>query len=554
MKTYQIIERNVNKNVTNIVIKNPNGEITEVMPFKYVPIAVSYNEEGYEKITAEDKCEYKYRFAPSVRGTYYVCEMNGEKKLSDYKFEVDSEGGHGYIKVNGKNRKYFSYTDGTVFLPVGMNMVFPTKYQLDSGVEFGLGNKYSYLGLKQYEAWIRKASKYGVNLIRIWCSDKYFEAEKENAGEYAYERFTLLDKIFELAHKYNVKIKLTLEQFRYFSYDKEDTYINTLFGKRLYNGGRRCESTDEWLSESLWQDKWIEKVSEYAKRYAYDDALFAVELWNEMNGVGCKWGMYDSQITKWNQTMSDKVRKLFPKHMIINSIGSYDSDISKAYYDNFCWEKFDFKQIHSYLDQGAVYEEARENPIEILKRACREQATEIQPLLVAETGAVNNNHSGPFRFYSSDDFGLIFADCVYTPLFLGAAGCGNIWHWDGRYMEFKNLYHMYLPFLKLTENIDFTDEDFKPIDCSDDNAYILSLKGKNHDLYYIRNKSANWKNMLRDLNEPSVIPKFEIPLKHKAKLIQIWNDGETFSQNETSGFIHNLKKGIFLKVQKGVFV
>ncbi len=549
-ETYEILDNKVNNNITKIKITKPDGKSVFIEPFVYTYINTDYNEEGYEKITSDGKCELRYRYSPDISGEYTVYEMCGDSVVSEYKFNAEHSGRHGYVKVSGKNNKYFAYSDETPFLPIGINMAFPTKYQLDSGVEFGLGNKYSYLGLKQYEAWIRKASKYGVNLIRIWCSDKYFEAEKENAGEYAYERFTLLDKIFELAHKYNVKIKLTLEQFRYFSYDKEDTYINTLFGKRLYYGGRRCESTDEWFSESLWQDKWIEKVSEYAKRYAYDDALFAVELWNEMNTVSCKWGMYDSQITKWNQTMSDKVRKLFPKHMIINSIGSYESDISKAYYDNFCWEKFDFKQIHSYLDQGAVYEEARENPIKILKRACREQATEIQPLLVAETGAVNNNHSGPFRFYSSDDFGLIFADCVYTPLFLGAAGCGNIWHWDGRYMEFKNLYHMYKPFAELTHDINFIEERFEVKDCSNEYAYIQAIEGQKHSLYYIRNKSASWKNVLRDLNEPTIIEKLELQVDGTAELVHIWNDAETLEQNENTAIIRNIRNGVFVKVSR----
>ena len=164
----------------------------------------------------------------------------------------------------------------------------------------------------------------------------------------------------------------------------------------------------------------------------------------------------------------------------------------------------------------------------------------------AETGAVNDCHSGPFRYYSSDDDGIIFADCVYTPLFLGCACCGNIWHWDARYVESKNLYHMYKPLKALTDSINFDEENFTAADCSDNKAYVLALQGKKHDLYYIRNKSASWQNILRDLNAPTVIEEIALDICGTAEIIHIWNDNAETDGNK----IKNIEKGLFVRVTK----
>ena len=350
---------------------------------------------------------------------------------------------------------------------------------------------------------------------------------------------------------YNVKIKLTIDQFRYFKYDDNGGYIDELFGKSLYDGSKKCTDANEWLTDTRWQEQWLKKVEEYAKRYAYDDALFAVELWNEMNCFGCWWEEYNPNITEWNRVMSAKVKSLFPNLMVVNSIGSYDSDYSKKYYDEFCWDCFDFKQVHSYLDQGAKFKEATDNPIEIFKRVSKELTNGSQPLFIAETGAVNDNHSGPFRYYSADDDGLIFADCVYVPFFLGCAGCGNIWHWDDRYVEFKNLYHMYKPFVRLTEGINTSKEMFRTEDFSDERTYILALSGRFHDLYYIRNKSASWQNVLRDNGEISIIDEIKLKINGKAELIHIWQDGERIEQSGDTAVVHDLQKGVFVRVNRG---
>ena len=214
-------------------------------------------------------------------------------------------------------------------------------------------------------------------------------------------------------------------------------------------------------------------------------------------------------INEWNREMLPAVKALFPDQLVVNSLGSLDNKYSLANYLSFPWECADFKQMHRYLDQGAIFEDTKNDPVEVIQSGLKRIDKQDMPLLVAETGAVNNNHSGEFKYYSCDDRGIIFIDCVYTPVFLCSAGCGNIWHWDERYVESKNLYKYYKPLADLISDIDFANENFRSTDLSDNEAYLFILQGKTVNLGFVRNKSDSWKNVLRDLNEPTPIEKLK---------------------------------------------
>lgn len=541
---FEEFERETDKDTTEISVIRPDGAIDTVKPFRNGLTEFTYDSEGYEHMVSVGE-NFCFRYAPVLPGEYKICEKCGNAVLKEYGFTAVCGDKHGFVKVSDKDRRYFAYTDSEPFMPIGINMAFPQSFAVSNGSEFGQSDNVAYIGLKQYEAWFKKASENGVNLVRIWCGHDYLSADTNEAGIFHAGQFAKLDRIIALAKKYGIKLKLTMEQFRNVGDGADGSYIGKLFNKQVCFKGRKCKSADEWLDDDVWQKAWFEKIGEYAKRYAYNDTIFAIELWNEMNCFGTVF--HDTErIARWNIKAAEKLHALFPNHMIINSLGSCDWDGAKKCYAEFPWDSFDFKQVHSYLDQGAKFAELTHNSIEGLKKICAEQMPENMPLFVAETGAVNDCHSGPFRYYSSDDDGIIFADCVYTPLFLSCACCGNIWHWDARYVESKNLYHMYKPLKALTDGINFDEEDFTAADCSDSKAYVLALRGKKHDLYYIRNKSASWQNILRDLNAPTVIEEIALDICGTAEIIHIWNDNAKSDGNK----IKNIEKGLFVRVTK----
>ncbi len=542
---YERIELKVEGFITSVSFKYNDNETDIVYPFYYQPIGVSYDEEGIEHIKPNGKAIKLIRYTPKKVGFIEVSYLKETEVFKTDTLEILPSKKHGYIKVSNRDKRYFEYTDGTPFVPIGINTCFPTSYGVSNGNEFGLSGKYKYIGTKQYEAWFNKLSQSGVNLVRLWLGYEYFNPETENANEFDLVQFSKIDAVIKLAKKYGLKLKLTLEQFRFFKYEQNNGRVFNLFNKKLYLDGKPCENTDMWLNEERFKNAWLNKITEFAKRYAGDTEIFAIELWNEMNGV------YSSKelITEWNKQMLPKVKELFKSHLVTNSLGSMDNANNTKLYKEFCWDKTDFMQLHRYLDQGVrEYGSCRENPIELLSEGLDILSQKDRPLIVAETGAVNNCHSGPFKYYSSDDNGIIFADCVYTPIFCESAGCGNIWHWDERYVEFKNLYRMFNPIKELLQGVDMPCEDFKKADLSNDNAYVLLLKGKSICLGYVRNKTADWKSLLRDLKESKEIERLEINLDCKEiEIVDVWNENTTAEAKNGSVIFKNIGCGFMFK-------
>ena len=546
---YERIDFKVCEDVVFLKIIRPDGDEDMVYPFKYQPIKVSYDEEGIETIEPIGREEIHCRYTPDFTGEATI-EFHGAK-MSTLELNVLPSDSHGYVEIGKTDGKYFAYTDRTPFFSVGINTAFPTVYGKSNGTEFGLSKAFKYIGLKQYERWFKKLSENGCNVARVWLGCEYFNPETEQAYEFDYKQFSKIDKLLELAKKYSINLKLTLEQFRSFDYERVadsasyDDDIFRKFNKRLYDGDERCNSSTEWLTDDRWRKAWLFKVGEFAKRYSGDTAIFAIELWNEMNCVG-----EFKTITEWNRDILPEVKKLFPKNLVCNSLGSFDSEFAKEIYNSFCWDKSDFVQIHRYLDQGAPYGDCRENMLDVVKGAF-EKMTSDKPVFLAETGAVNNCHSGPFKFYVNDDRGILFADSVYTPVFLKSAGTGNIWHWDERYVESKNLYHMFNPIKELISGVDFENENFVSTDLSDERVSLLLLKGKTVALGYIRNKADNWKNILRDLHTADPIESFEFELADASGIqcFKIWNEDKTEAELHNGKVcFKNINYGTLFKV------
>ena len=551
IKCYERIERELKEKPKSICLVDENKKVIELFSYEYQPVRIEYDNEGIEHLYPEGDICHKIRFKLKSKGKYIlqITFESGESKNEEFVAEENID--EGYIEVSKKDRRYFSYSSGKDFYPIGVNLAFPRACGVSNGKEFGLSGKFRYMGLRQYERWFKKCAENGVNLVRIWVGHPYFSPDTQNADEYKWEQFAKLDMIVEMAKKYRIKLKITLEQFRWFYYDKsENSYIFEMFNKNFYLNGEKCSSAKEWLTEDKWKKEWLKKVEEYAKRYAGDTVIFAIELWNEMNAMGEEWGTLYSDIIKWNEEMLLKVKKLFPDHLVVNSIGSLDSEETLAMYNEFPWEKCDFKQMHRYLDQGGKYIDTTRHPVEVIQEGMKMIKDDTIPFIVAETGAVNNNHSGEFKYYSCDDRGIIFVDCVYTPVFLGSASCGHIWHWDQRYVESKNLYKYFKPLADMVSEIDFQNEEFESIDFSDDEAYIFILKGKTVSLGFIRNKSDCWQKVLRDFKSTTVIKEKEISFNATSiKEFKIWEDDSTkISVGDEKVKFENLLYGTIFKI------
>ncbi|MFN2457533.1 MAG: cellulase family glycosylhydrolase, partial [Chitinophagaceae bacterium] len=173
-----------------------------------------------------------------------------------------------YIRISPRDHRYLEYSDGKPYIPIGLNLIGMGRFGTDSG-------------FVQIENLLQKLSKNKGNYFRIWLSDKFFDIEHTKSGKYDEVKAERLDKVIQMAAKYNLHIKGTIEHFRHFN--KEPAWS----AKALHdikNGGTATSIKDFFIGNAS-KELYKRKLDWYAKRYASDPTIYTWELWNEVNTV-----------------------------------------------------------------------------------------------------------------------------------------------------------------------------------------------------------------------------------------------------------------------------
>jgi len=146
-------------------------------------------------------------------------------------------------------------------------------------------------------------------------------------------------------------------------------------------------------------DHFKAKLDWYAGRYGDEPAVFAWELWNEMDAVR------DSEWLDWTRAMLPELRRRFPHNLAVQSLGSYDGERKRDRYRTLCLlTDNDVAQVHRYLDQGADWEICH-GPVDLsAAQAVRELIAfhAGKPIILTETGAVKPSHTGCSELYAED--------------------------------------------------------------------------------------------------------------------------------------------------------
>ncbi|MCX5644977.1 MAG: cellulase family glycosylhydrolase [Phycisphaerae bacterium] len=415
---------------------------------------------------------------------------------------ADAQSSQSYVRVSPRDARYFELSNGQPYVPIGLNLIAPP----------GRDEKQA---LAQMEDWMRKLSANGGNYIRLWLSNPFFDVEHDKSGVYDEEKAKRIDAVLALARKYNIRVKMTLEHFRHLGDGKQ-----TWAGKPIHHVSRGGPAKDiaDFFANPASREQFKKKLDWYAKRYGDDPTIFAWELWNEFNAVQDMWKPEQWQegglALNWTRVMLEALHQRFPKNLAVQSLGSFDDARETDMYRTFCLiPKNDIAQVHRYLDLGARLEVCH-GPVDIL--AADAVTTLIQfnsgkPVLLAESGAVEPSHSGPFKLYEQDKAGIILHDILFAPFFAGAAGSGQCWHWDS-YVAQNDLWRHFGRFAQAVKDIDPPAERFRPIRIEHPRLRIYLLAGQHTLLAWCRDSQNTWKTELAEGKAPDLLKDQSITL------------------------------------------
>ena len=447
-----------------------------------------------------------------------------------------------YVEVSKNNPAYFALSDGTTYIPIGINLINP-----------GGGGSNADTAFAEIEAWMKNLSENRGNYIRIWLSQNFWDVETE-AGKYNEEKAKRIDTYIALARKYNLRIKLTLEHFRSLTLEENPQRWATKFAYHKSNGGP-LDSIGQYLSTMAGRDLFLNKVKYYQERYGTDTLFFGWELWNEMNAVK---GPENEIFFEWNTTMLSAVKQAFPQNLVMQSLGSFDTEQVRQLYERMMkLPGNEVAQVHRYLDLGAKLKVCSGSMDEIASSAVRDlqEFALKKPIIVAETGAVEPKHTGPFKLYARDTAGILLHDLLFAPFFSGAAAPGMSWHWES-YVHKNNLWFHYRRFAEAVKDIDPVKENFVPLFKETDRFRIYELSGKEHTLLWIRDKESTWRTELDQGIVPSIVVGAEInlPLLNITKQLDIydpWNDKWSTMKSENGTLrLPSFRRSVVLRIKR----
>ncbi len=407
-----------------------------------------------------------------------------------------------FIRVSSTDSRYLEYDDGRPFVPNGANLCFPRRLREEEAV-FGY-----------YEELFSSLGRNGGNFARIWLSSPFFEVEPERQGKFDPARRRRIAKVAELASKHGIKLKLTLNHSRSLSDQPQPekfpgaaNFVNHVYAR---NGGGSFDSIDEFLSSPEGDAVFLAKLDFLAEAFRSEPAIMAWELWNEVNCTG-PFELW----SRWSERMLPELKRRFPNHLALQSLGSYDSIGGNRIYR---WlgalEGNEIVQAHRYLDPGADLDVCRG----ALDLAGRDVIAQLRafapdsPLLWAEGGAVEWKHSAPSRLYALDREGMLLHDILFSSWFAGAAGSGQPWHWEEYLMPGDHWRHFRF-FAEAVRGIDPRCERFRTRLLENRELRLHLLDGETQLSVWCRDKANDWRSELEESSPPRLRKGIELDLR-----------------------------------------
>lgn len=212
------------------------------------------------------------------------------------------------------------------------------------------------------EEYFKMLKANGFNVLRVFVREGYLKEGTRPAssglepklGTYSPEHLAEIDKVFELAQKYDIYIILAMFDHWYLrhTWDLEikPSDADKNISKTVYHvPGKNMEAfyTDERNIE--YAKKRIEFLT---KRYKDNPYLFAWEPMNEANGVTVTpYSKENPIVVKWFDTMAEVIKGIDKNHLITLSLTGDVYSENGVYYP---WKKAysspyaDILQIHAY--------------------------------------------------------------------------------------------------------------------------------------------------------------------------------------------------------------
>src|SRR6185437_6876968 len=151
------------------------------------------------------------------------------------------------------------------------------------------------------------------------------------------------DAMLALAAKHGIRVKMTIEHFRVVAPARSKASWALQPLHHVSRGGLAVNMRD-WMDSPAARKQFVGKLEFLAGRYRDNPTVYGWELWNEMNAV-----QGGGDYLGWTAAMLPELHRLFPHHLCMQSLGSFDKDAVRPTYRALAtMPGNDIAQVHRY--------------------------------------------------------------------------------------------------------------------------------------------------------------------------------------------------------------
>jgi hypothetical protein len=412
-----------------------------------------------ENISPTDSPQWVFRFTPQAPGDYDIgiivedrSSGTGEPEIirsPPRKLKVAKSDRKGYVKVCEKDPRYFEFSTGEFFYPIGINTHSPKDRRGEGSLKHGfIPDRGSY----SYEEYFTEMEKNGVNAVEIWMASwsmalEWTSAHKQywGLGRYNLANAWKLDYVLKSAMERGIYVHLVLDNHGKFSstvdQEWEDSPHNRKSPFAVADGAMLEKPADVFTNgEAI---RYNRKRNRYiAARWGSFTNIFGVELWSEINLVtGHEKAYADGSSVKWHREEGEYFTKLdMGKHLLTTHFcADYNMQIQHR-------RLYELPQI-SYVVADA-YRDEKSPFLDLMKKHSAALKFFKKPVLITEYGQPQN-------------LSVLEADVhagLWSSFFKEQAGTPLIW-WH-EFIHTMKHYHHYRGYSMFMAGIDPRNKDF----------------------------------------------------------------------------------------------
>ena len=430
---------------------DPDGTVREVYGFFYRDFIRRWDRDKQEEVLVrKGRGKWKLLFAPLVKGkhTFKIKASAGSDSVESREFTFNALPPRtpGYIAPDNRDPRYFAFSDGSFFYPVGHNVRSPNDPRCARVLGIDVPPD---CGTFAYDSYFKHMSENGENCLEIWMCSWWVGLEwtrdwngYHGFGYYNLENAWKLDYLISLAEHYGMYIHLVID-----NHGKLSTHCDPEWDFNPYNrkNGGFLSHPNEFFTNKRAEKLYRRKLRYILARWGWSPRIMGFELWSELNLVGRRIHKR-YQVYQWHRDMADMIHAYpFPRMVTTHYSGNYkvvDPVMARL-------KQIDYVVGDGYREKGIMPDLIQ--PTAVRYRSFR------KPGLITEYGGSwhgttearlrGDLHSGLWAGFLTDLAG--------TPLF-----------WWFEQVERRNLYFHYRAFSRFIEGEDKRGRKLGPVDVS----------------------------------------------------------------------------------------